>query len=219
LQALSGKTGGEFEAARLHNPASPVNRNPPMRLLFPLSAALLLAACASTTPVADVTRFHLGQPLPRDTISVLLPEGASLEARSHATALEAELARLGFQPIPDDGRSAYLASLRTESSSRQGPPRASSFNIGVGGGSFGRRGGIGVGTNIPVGRERPGATVNTTLLSLDIRRRSDNSVVWEARGSRDTAARDTASPVPGLIRAMLSDFPGPSGQMQQVRIP
>lgn len=200
-----------------------------------LTAVLLaLSACATTAPMADVTRFHLAQAIPTDSVSVvasssptatpvaaaptaiLAPEQGSLEAAAAASAITAEFVRLGFRPMSGSS-SAYIATYRIEATSRQGPPKPSRFNIGLGGGTGGGfgGGGIGGGVNFPLGGTRAGDSVTATLLVLEIKRRSDNSIVWEGRATQEVLAKD-GNPIPGLVRALFTNFPGPSGQMVQV---
>lgn len=198
------------------------------------AAALGLAAC-TTTPTAEVTRFHLGQPMPSDTIRIVpaatpaapgtagLVNSATavpLEFRSYAAAVATELAARGFRPV-ETGRTAYLATLNIEQTTRAGVPQPSPFSIGIGGGSFGRGGGIGGGISLPVGRPRNG-DVRVNIVSLSIRRESDNSAVWEGRAIQEIAASAPASnlaaAVPALTRALLQDFPGASGQTVTVKL-
>ncbi|WP_439534519.1 DUF4136 domain-containing protein [Polymorphobacter sp.] len=193
-----------------------------MRLLPALLApALLIVAGCATTPTADVTRFHLGQPIPFDTISLVSPgAGPTLEEQQRQNAVSAELARLGFRPVPNDGKSAYVATLRAEQSSHEGAPQGSRFSIGLGGGTFGRNVGVGGGVNIPVGGERAGPRVFGNLVMLEIKRRSDNSIVWEGRAMQEVSEKaggaSLNAAVPQLVRALFDGFPGPSGQMVKV---
>ncbi len=186
------------------------------QFLLPV-AILLLAGCTTSAPMADVTRFHLGQPIPKDTVQIVAPAAdiaTQLNIAAAKSAIATELEGLGFRPV-DVATSAYVAAFRIDETSQQGPPKPSPFNIGIGGATGGRNVGIGGSVNIPVGNSRPGDTIRTTLLILDIKRRSDNSVVWEGRASRITNAK-SPNPLPGLARALFTGFPGPSGQMIQV---
>ncbi|MEY2882824.1 MAG: hypothetical protein RL490_548, partial [Pseudomonadota bacterium] len=134
-----------------------------------LAMAVALAGCASS-PTAEVTRFHLGQPIPSDTIAVApSPDAVApgtavpLEFATYARAVAAELARAGFRPV--EGPSAYVAVLKIEQTAMQGPPRAAPFQIGIGGGTGGRGGGIGGSVTVPVGKA-PSSEIRTTILSL-----------------------------------------------------
>lgn len=187
---------------------------------------LAMAAC-TTVPTADVTRFHLGQPIPFDTVSMVAGgvTAPTLEEELKLKAVADELAKLGFRPVPNDGTSAYVATLKAEQTSREGAPREGSpINIGIGGGSFGRNVGVSGGMNFPLGGgERSGPRVLSNLVMLEIKRRSDNTIVWEGRAMQEVSEKDpAASPGPGiarLVKALLSGFPGPSGEMVKVPTP
>ncbi|WP_416907956.1 MAG: DUF4136 domain-containing protein [Polymorphobacter sp.] len=180
-------------------------------------AALVLGGCVSSPPMADVTRFHLGQPISRGTVQVVAPPtdiATELNIRAASAAIATELEGLGFRPV-DTASSVYVATFRVDETSQQGPPKQSPFSVGIGAATGGRNVGIGGSVNVPVGRDRPGDTIRTTLLILDIRTRDDAKVVWEGRASRITNAK-AENPLPGLARALFAGFPGPSGQMVQV---
>jgi hypothetical protein len=74
--------------------------------------------------------------------------------------------------------------------------------------------------SVPVGPARSDE-VRTNFLGLQIRRRSDGSMVWEGRAVQDVAADAPAAALnaalPVLSKALLSDFPGPSGQTVKVK--
>lgn len=191
-----------------------------------LGVAVALAGCASA-PTAEVTRFHLGQPIPSDTIAVVpspdaVTPGAAvpLEFTTYARAVGAELAKAGFRPV--EGPSAYVAVLKIEQSATQGPPRSAPFQIGIGGGTGGRSGGVGGSISLPVGKA-PSSVVRTTSLSLRIRRQSDATAVWEGRASQttpaDAAGASLTAAVPRLAAALLAGFPGKSGSVETVKLP
>jgi len=183
-----------------------------------LAVACFIAGCA-TPPMTEVTRFHLGQPIPSDSI-VLLPaadrDGTSLEFRSQAAIVARDLDAVGLHPATDD-RSGYIGTLTIEQSTRIGPPKSSPFQIGFGG----LTGPVGGGVTVPIGGKRA-SEVRTNLLSLQIRRRSDRSIVWEGRAVQEIAADAPASALnsalPGLSKALLDNFPGTSGQTVKVKV-
>ncbi len=198
------------------------------KLTLLAAAVLALAGCA-TQRTAEVTRFHLNQPIPPDTISLVPIFGSdafNLEYRTYADALTRELTAAGFRPINNDGKSAYEAILKVEQTTRPlGRERRSSvsFGFGLGGGGGyhgGVGGGVGVGTTVPVGAPRQDF-VRVNLLSLQIKRRSDSTIVWEGRASEAINDRDPesalVSAVPRLAHAMLAGFPGPAATT--VRVP
>ncbi len=186
-----------------------------------LALAALLASCA-TQPATEVTRFHLGQPIPSDTIALVPAPGGdanSLEFRSQAAIIARDLDAVGLHPATG-GPTGYVGTLKIEQSTRIGAPKASPFSIGFGGGTGGYGGGVGGGITVPVGGARTGE-VRTNFLSLQIRRRSDASMVWEGRAVQDIAADAPASALtaalPALSKALFSNFPGPSGETVKVK--
>jgi hypothetical protein len=189
--------------------------------------AALLAGCATTPPPGvEVTRFHLGQPIPGDSIALVAGPGIdakSLEFRSYAAAVATDLGGVGLRAADAAARTAYIALVKVEQTSRPGgPPKSSGLRIGIGGGTGGSGGGIGGGVSVPVGGTRS-RDVRVNELSVQIKRRSDNSMVWEGRAVQEIAADAPASAlpaaVPALSRAMFADFPGPSGQTIRVKTP
>lgn len=195
-----------------------INRFPFPAPVVPALAALLVAACAGGPAGVEVTRFHLSQPLTGQSIAVVAPEdvdASSLEFTSRAAVIAAELARAGFQPVPAGQAAALRATVRLETSSRE-EQRSSPVSIGIGGGTGGRNVGIGGGMSFPVGGNRT-RTVTEATLSLQIRRSADGTVQWEGRASETVQGANINAAVPRLARAMLSDFPGPSGQTVRVR--
>jgi hypothetical protein len=186
--------------------------------------ALLVAGCA-TTPTAQVTRFHLGQPIPHDTLTVVPAagiDGSSLEFRSYANDVAQQFAALGFPAAPVPAKSAYIVSVAASQQSRLAPPTSSPVSIGFGGATGGGGGGVAGGVSVPVGGSGP-SQVNNNMLALQMKRRSDSSTVWEGRASQEVPANSAngslAASVPILTRLLLADFPGVSGQTITVKVP
>lgn len=182
--------------------------------------ALGLAGCA-TGPTTRVTRFHLNQPIAPGQISVepLLPaDRTSPEFQTYANIVGQQLARAGFSEAPGLARSEQVAVIQVDRAFFDGPPK-SSFSFGIGGGSYGWRGGGGggVSTTIP---GKPTQIVATRLI-VQIKRRSDSSTVWEGRA--ETTARfgtpgtQPADTVQHLAVALFQDFPGVSGRTITVK--
>ncbi len=186
-----------------------------------VSSALALAACASGPPPAEVTRFHLNQPLSRGVITVEPLPGQdqnSLEFNTYASAVGAELARVGFNYQPDLKGSELVAVTGVDRGIRPGiTGERSPVSIGIGGGTFGRNVGIGLGTSFGVGKKRSN-DIESTLLSVQIKRRSDSSVIWEGRAQmEDRGNRLSPDDAVGrLARALFQDFPGESGRTVSV---
>lgn len=186
-----------------------------------LAATMGLAAC--TTPGGvDVTRFHLNQPIPADSIE-LQPspgvDGSSLEFRSHAAVVAGDLAVHGFRAPERPGISGYIGILRVEQTTQVGPAKPSPFSIGIGGFTGGNNVGVGGNVQVPVGNSR-NTMIRTNSLTLQMRRRSENTMIWEGRAIEETSS-DTqgalSAAVPVLSGALLKEFPGPSGQTVRVR--
>ena len=187
-------------------------------------AVLLLASAAQARTTAEVTRFHLGQPIARSTVK-LEPsnpaDAGSLEFGSYTDAVARELTTQSFV-VAADPASAYVGVLAVDVTTRPGRPK-SSFSIGIGGGGFsgGRGGGVGggVGANIPVAGGRPTDLVATTL-RLQLKRRSDGTIVWEGRATSEAQGEkgDPSRAVPVLARVLLAGFPGPRGTTERVKV-
>ena len=192
-------------------------------------AAAALAGCTTTSasgPVS-VTRFHLGAPLERGSVTVEpLPGGAgpSLEFQTYADAVREQLLASGYS-APAAGPAQYFAVVSFARASREIEPRRSPVSIGLGGGGFsgGRRGGglgLGGGVSFPIGKAKARSAVASEL-AVQIRRRSDGTVIWEGRAQTDapeTAPDAQANVAAGkLARALFQGFPGESGRSITVR--
>lgn len=193
-----------------------------IRIGLGLATLGLLAACA-TAPESHVTRFYLDPKIARGQISVEPIDPAdkgSLEFQLYADVVGRELARLGFTEAPGLSASEQVAVVGVERGTREGSVRRSGLSIGIGGASFGRHSGFGGGVTVPVGGNRPD-TVVVTRLVVQIKRRSDASVIWEGRGETEAnlSSPDSqpAAAVRRLAAAMFKDFPGVSGRTITVR--
>ena len=193
-------------------------------------AAASLAGCATTTsggPV-EVTRFHLGAPLETGSLVVEPLPGSgppSLEFKTYAAAVQTEALAHGFTvPATAASPGQYFAVVGFTRDTRQAPPRGggSGVSIGLGGGSGGYGGGVGVGGSFsfPIGKPRY-RTVVLTDLSVQIRRRSDGTVIWEGHAQTsapgevpDAQAGEAAAK---LAHALFQGFPGESGRTITVK--
>ncbi|MEO5868126.1 MAG: DUF4136 domain-containing protein [Sphingomonas sp.] len=192
------------------------------------AAALALAGCA-TAPMSapvEVSRFHL-DPVDRGTITSEAASSGwatSLESQIYTGAVQNELLRYGYTAATPGMPSQYSAMISVARTSQEGAPRRSPLTIGIGGGGYsgGYRGGVGLGGGVsfPVGKTRYRQILMTTM-SVQIRRRSDGTVIWE--GHAQTAA-DSGSPdaqanaeATKLASAILRGFPGESGRTITVK--
>lgn len=193
-------------------------------------AATTLGGCATTTasgPV-EVTRFHLGAPLESGTVTVEpLPGGAapSIEFQTYAAAVNTELLTSGFTAPAIGAPAQYLAVVSFTRTGREVGPARSPVSIGLGGGVGGggyRGGGVGLGGGIsfPIGKPRTREIIASEL-GVQIRRRSDGTVIWEGRAqtAADIRAPESvaANSAAKMARALFRGFPGESGRTITVR--
>jgi hypothetical protein len=187
-----------------------------MRIAVILSLALAgsLGGCTATIPPVEVTRFHLNQPLTPGAVQsapINGIDGNSIEFRTYAIAVGREMARLGFA----EGDGPYVAEIGYARDTRERLARRSPVTIGIGGGSFGGNVGVGLGTSFGVGGDGSRADI-VSRLEVRLKRRSDQTVVWEGR-AQTRAPANAPSAQPGLAaeklaRALFAGFPGESGR-------
>lgn len=196
--------------------------NPYLRLALLATLPALAAGCTTTgvhTPI-DVTRYHLGQPLERTTVSVVPMTGAmdvTPEFRAYADAVQAELNKQGYVPATSDRPAGYIASVSFTRASRGVVQDRPPVSVGLGGSSFGgsRGGGVGLGGGISFGLgKRKQQEILVSQLWVQLRRRAGENVIWEGRaettglGIKDNQPAATAQ---RLAAALFKDFPGESG--------
>ena len=190
-------------------------------------AATGIAGCATTAslPPTEVVRYHLGEPIARGTITLQPLDAsatpASLEFQTYAGAVDAQLAANGYSHAAPGTQPEFIATVGFTRSAQEGPPRRSPISIGLGGGGFsgGRHGGgvgLGGGVGFPLGGGR-GHDVLVAQLSVTIKRRVDQSPIWEGRaqGVSDIKAADQQAGK--LATALFTGFPGVSGRTITVR--
>lgn len=193
-----------------------------MKLPLSLFAVAVLSGCAASIPPVEVTRFHSTPKLSAGAAAIEPVSGAdaqSLEFRSYSAAVAREVTKLGLTEA-SGANTPYVITLDVSRDTREGLAKRSPVTIGIGGGSFGRSGGVGIGTSFGFGRNRPNEVV-VTRMAVQIRNRADKAVIWEGRAETEAPARAPAAQ-PGLAAdklatALFKDFPGVSGQT--VRVP
>jgi hypothetical protein len=187
-------------------------------ILALLAGATLIGGCTASArrgPI-DVTRFHLGQPITERTTVAIEPNAngaVSPEDLLYADAVRAELERLGYVRGGVDMPSGYIAAVgftRTSRGAYREPPPVS---IGLGGGSYGggRRGGVGLGGGLSFGIGGKTRALYVSELSVQLRRRSDNTTIWEGRAVTQSAGDQPAETAARLANALFRGFPGESG--------
>ncbi|AGH50471.1 MULTISPECIES: DUF4136 domain-containing protein [Sphingomonadales] len=193
------------------------------RLVLSGFVLTLVAGCASQVPPVQVTRFHLGQPIARGEIVVEPRDPTlanSLEFRSQAEAVSAELARLNFRLAPGIAKSELVAVVDVTRRTRRDADTGSGVSVGLGGGSYGGGVGVGGGVSFPIGKSKS-RDVDLTELAVQIKRRSEGTVIWEGRARSEaragTPGAAPAAAVQRLAAALFKDFPGESGRVVTVK--
>ncbi len=191
-----------------------------------MTLAVLLAGCATYQDIGgtrsvEVTRFHLGQPVPRGEIAVEAFEPAGntdLEFRAHASAIARQLAAQGWTVV-DHGQSEQVALVDVRHGSRGVFAPRSPVSFGIGGFTGGRRSAFGLGANFAgsgTTRELVG-----TMLEVRIKRRADGTTYWEGRAVAEAPAgsidAERAIVIERLSEALFRDFPGESGRTIRAR--
>lgn len=180
-----------------------------------------LAACTTASPPAQVTRFHLNQPIARGKVFVktFSPTAApTLEEQSYLNAVAGALSAQGFTTVARGGEAEQIATVDVQRGVQPSAvPARSPVTIGIGGGSYGGGLGIGLGTSFGLG-SRKSRDVTVTTLAVQLKRASDESMIWEGRATSRT--NEDASPgdeVGRLASALFKDFPGASGKTVEVK--
>ncbi len=186
-----------------------------------LSLSLLLAGCVVPTGPVEVTRYNRaaeGIAYGSGSFAVKQLEGteSGLAASPYLAAVGREMQLAGYKETITDGDVTAEVSVSTNT---RAPAPRSPVSVGVGGstGSYGSGVGLGIGINLGGG---PKAQVNT-VLSVKIRRRTDNLVIWEGSAEQSAGAKSPAAQ-PGiaaskLAAALFQGFPGKSGET--IRVP
>lgn len=189
-----------------------------------VSAALILSlgAC-STTPTANVLRFHQNQAIERGTIHIRPANqqmAGSLEFQAQANAVAIQLQAQGFTVVNTPQSAQFAAIVDVQTSERMAPARRSGLSVGVGGGFSSGNVGVGTSVNVPVGGQPRANVATTTTLSVAIVTNPGNQSVWEGRSSLDTEAggQQGTALTPVLAQTLFAGFPGPAGKTVAVPI-
>jgi hypothetical protein len=182
--------------------------------LTTLAIALSLSGCVVPTGPVEVTRFNRvadGQAYGSGSYSVVSAEGlGSLSASPYLAAVSREMQRVGYAEVSVTTNEALAARGRNP------------VSVGVGGSTGGYRSGVGLGVGLDITNliNKPKARILTEL-SVRIKRRSDNLVIWEGKAVQESST-GTPAAQPGiaaskLAEALFKDFPGKSGETITVR--
>jgi Domain of unknown function (DUF4136) len=193
-------------------------RNPKMsnKVMMIVIATLGLGGCAASIPPVEVTRFHLGQPVAAGTVMIepaAEVDAKSLEFGTYAAAVARQLTSIGLNEARAEP-GTYSAVVGYTRTSRVAEAKRSPITIGIGGGTGGGGLGIGLGTSFGIGKAKAKQTI-ITQLSVQIKRRADQNVIWEGRAMTE-APEGAPAAQPGLAadklaNALFKGFPGTSG--------
>lgn len=175
-----------------------------------IAGAALLAACGTTggtgqrSSGTSVTRFHLGSEIARGEVSVeprfTTPAAGGVYEPGFGASIGSELAALGFKPAVTPATSEFIATVDVATNTMlalqaraPGSPAIAAVVA------------------------RPSAVA--TQLAVQLKRRSDGSLVWDGRAQIPAAAGAVPTPaqVATMARALFRDFPGESGRTISVR--
>ena len=172
-----------------------------------LAGAVLLAACkgfdpgrlipGSAPPRTEAYRAHSDEPITGATIAIGPANSARASdplVRAGVAAVGRELAALGFTPVAGVGQAQLLGSVDVSTGT------ASELVANA-------PAGLRTATTLP-----PGAP--STGLVVEIRRRSDASLLWQGRAATFRPPRngDPATLARPLAHALFLGFPGQSGR-------
>lgn len=193
-------------------------------VLAATALTITLSACATAVAPVEVTRFHVGNPPVSGSVVVTEMTGnpdVGLEFRTYAAAVGQELQRAGFSET-SGSTSDYIAAVGFRRDFRPtGPDRSGRpVSVGVGGG-VGSGGYSGLGVGIGINLSGKPKDMVTTELQVQLRRRSDSTVVWEGRAFNN-AREGTPAAQPGmaaakLAAALIGGYPGESGRTITVK--
>ena len=190
-----------------------------VRTLACATLALLAGGCAATSPYGpvDVTRYHLDVPPTRGTVMVQPvagPKAVTPEYQLYADAVARSLAANGYAAAPDPTTSDFIAGVSYLRATRGVLREHSPVSIGIGGGTWGGSAGLSAGATFPVGKGSS-HELYVTELAVQLRRRSDNTVIWEGRAQTEAVqGQPDAQPVMAadrMAQALFKGFPGESG--------
>ena len=192
--------------------------------LLPMSAALLLSGCVVPTGPVEVTRFNRaaeGQTYGKGSFAVVAAvDASSLAASPYLAAVSREMQRVGYAEDSKSGdviATVSFSVLEAELARGRSP-----VSVGVGGSAGGYRSGVGVGVGLDLTNllNKPKPRILTEL-SVRIKRRGDDLVIWEGKAVQESSA-GTPAAQPGiaaskLAEALFKEFPGKSGETITVR--
>jgi Domain of unknown function (DUF4136) len=202
---------------------------------------LALAACAQPFR-ADVSRFQSQLPAPAgQTFAVVADDPAlsgGIEFSQYARLVEANLARVGYQPIGDPARADLIVRFNYGVDNGRTRIRSTGFGhdpfwspwYGYGYGGYGGWGRYGHRSFYGPGLWNYGwydpwfdnhiesYTVYTSGIDLKIDRRAGGVRLFEGKAEAVSTSNRLQYLVPNLIEAMFTNFPGNSGEAVRITV-
>ena len=186
--------------------------------LLACAVALGVSACATPTYISpvEVTRFVGNAPaqLGTGTISLQAAQGIddTPDLAAFRAALADELESLGYEVVLANGAQTGAITLQ-QNVALPGDDRGP---VSVGGGASAGSYGSGVGLGIGIDLTPREAERIETFLALAIRANAGGPNLWEGRASMSVSANSTLADqheaAARLAAALLTDFPGQSGE-------
>lgn len=186
------------------------------RRLLVLSAAALLAACASTPPEATVQVFTgPTQVAPGTTYRYdRLPSQAGQPAQAQLeAAADAALARAGLRRDDAAGQLAVQLTATQDRVAGPGYGYGGGPQVGIGIGSGGWGSGVGIGFGIPIGGGGGGGQASQRI-DVQMREMASGRVAYQSQATAGGSASQAA-----LVDAALRDFPNAPAGARQVPLP
>ena len=196
-----------------------------------VAGALVLGGCG--TLVSNVTTYHSlssGATLSGSVAVDIDGSGSGLEKESYAARVQGDLGHAGLVPAGSRKTADYVASLSYSIDSGRSytftqPVYAPDWNQPYFGGYWvATRHGpryVGAFYTAPVydvvGYTTGTAVTYTRTANLKLVRAKTGKTVWEGRNKSGGPENDIGAVLPGMIDAMLKDFPGPSGKTRMIQ--
>ncbi|MCG9745420.1 DUF4136 domain-containing protein [Shewanella sp. Isolate8] len=172
-----------------------------LRLLILTMAALLVGACASK-PTTDYDTQYDFDTLKRFTLQSPANIGDPLSTARIDQAIVDSLTQRGYSQVADQPQFMVTYGFKVVDK-----PKSSGLSIGLGTGSWGSSGSVGVGTSVgvPLGSD----SAKMQLIQIDIVDSASNKLVW--RGSDkfdyDDGGEKKARETKETVNKILSQFP------------
>lgn len=196
-------------------------------IIAALSATIFLSGCVVPTGPVEVTRFNRaaeGMLYGKGSFAIVVAadpnDNSPLSVSPYIASVTREMQRIGYvENIKESDVTAEISYATSNAGIARG---RSPVSVGVGRSTGGYRSGVGLGVGLDITSllNKPKARIITEL-SVRIKRRSDNLVIWEGKAEQE-ASIGTPAAQPGiaaskLAEALFKEFPGKSGETVTIR--